>query len=379
MTTVVIVIDETLPYGAQRVALELATAMSRVCECTLVTYKHPARQVDISSTGPKHHHIARRLRRFCGALEVILKLRLFVRKQSVDAVISFMEYGNVVTAVALVGTRTRHIMTQHGLISRGFASHNNARWNRLGVRLTYPRADAVVGVSDEVVRDLLEAVPALSASRTHRIYNPLNPKRLLIGSALSSPHPWLRTDRTWRSMVVVAALKPVKNQSFAIRLLSWLPVEFRLILVGDGPDRELLARQARDLGVADRLLMAGWQDDPCAWMRCADLLLVPSHHEGFGLSVLEGVSLRVPVITSRTPGLTEIASLLGVPMLDLGAIESWAEAVQKPIESRAELNPEMLKLFDPDEVANAYMRLVQKMGSGPSQDSSRTGGVDYAA
>ncbi len=96
---------------------------------------------------------------------------------------------------------------------------------------------------------------------------------------------------------------PVVLRTFA-RVAEKLPA--RLLLVGDGPERASSEELARELGVHDRVLFLGKQDSVERFFQAADLFLLPSEFESFGLSALEAISCGVPVIGARGGGLPEL-------------------------------------------------------------------------
>jgi N-acetyl-alpha-D-glucosaminyl L-malate synthase BshA len=79
-----------------------------------------------------------------------------------------------------------------------------------------------------------------------------------------------------------------------------------LVMVGDGPDRPAVERQAADSGLSDVVDFVGEQHDVVSWLSAADLFLLPSAQESFGLAALEAMSCEVPVIASRVGGLPEV-------------------------------------------------------------------------
>lgn len=83
-------------------------------------------------------------------------------------------------------------------------------------------------------------------------------------------------------------------------------VRARLVMVGDGPDRLAAERKAADLGLTDAVDFVGEQQDVVAWLSAADLFLLPSSQESFGLAALEAMSCEVPVVASRVGGLPEV-------------------------------------------------------------------------
>ena len=80
----------------------------------------------------------------------------------------------------------------------------------------------------------------------------------------------------------------------------------RLVLVGDGPDRAAAERRAAEYGLTDAVMFAGEQQDLVPWLSAADLFLLPSEKESFGLAALEAMACEVPVVTSNVGGLPEI-------------------------------------------------------------------------
>ena len=89
------------------------------------------------------------------------------------------------------------------------------------------------------------------------------------------------------------------------RLLPQYP-EALLLVGGAGEEQESLERQARALGVADRVVFAGPVQDPRDFYRCLDLFVLPSLDEGFGLVVLEAMAMGLPVIGTHVGGVPEI-------------------------------------------------------------------------
>jgi len=80
----------------------------------------------------------------------------------------------------------------------------------------------------------------------------------------------------------------------------------RLILIGDGPERPSVERRVAEEGLADAVTFIGEQHDVVPWLSMADVFLLPSSQESFGLAALEAMACEVPVIASRAGGLPEL-------------------------------------------------------------------------
>lgn len=108
----------------------------------------------------------------------------------------------------------------------------------------------------------------------------------------------------------ISNFREVKRVRDVIRIFDRVrrEVPSRLVLVGDGPDRPEAAAEVMELGLADEVLFLGKQDSVAELLACADLFLLPSESESFGLSALEAMSSGVPVIATAVGGLPEVVA-----------------------------------------------------------------------
>jgi len=79
-----------------------------------------------------------------------------------------------------------------------------------------------------------------------------------------------------------------------------------LVFIGDGPERAGIEARARASSIAADVLFEGEQQDPVPLLSCADLFLLPSSQESFGMAALEAMACEVPVVASRIGGLPEL-------------------------------------------------------------------------
>jgi N-acetyl-alpha-D-glucosaminyl L-malate synthase BshA len=108
----------------------------------------------------------------------------------------------------------------------------------------------------------------------------------------------------------VSNFRPVKRVPAVIDVFRAIRerTPARLVLVGDGPDRVLAERRVAEHGLSGAVLFAGEQQDLVPWLSVADLFLLPSEKESFGLAALEAMACEVPVVTSNAGGLPEIVA-----------------------------------------------------------------------
>jgi len=109
-------------------------------------------------------------------------------------------------------------------------------------------------------------------------------------------------------VVHVSNFRPVKRARAVVEVFARIAakVPARLLLVGDGPDLGEALETARRLGIHKRVEAVGEQDQVQPLLSIADLFLLPSEQESFGLAALEAMACEVPVIASRVGGLDEV-------------------------------------------------------------------------
>ena len=127
----------------------------------------------------------------------------------------------------------------------------------------------------------------------------------------------------------ISNFRPVKRIDDVVRVSARVmeKVPARLILVGDGPDRPMVEERARKLGISDRVLFLGKQESVAELLACADVFLLPSESESFGLSALEAMACEVPVVGTRCGGLEELVEDGATGrLLPVGAVDAMANA-----------------------------------------------------
>lgn len=110
-------------------------------------------------------------------------------------------------------------------------------------------------------------------------------------------------------LILVARLVPIKRIDMLIDALALLRVtrpQTNAVIVGDGPLREFLVRQAHEKGVADAVTFAGHQDDVRAWLRRARVFVLVSRSEGLALSMMEAMMEGLPAVVPNVGDLGDL-------------------------------------------------------------------------
>lgn len=115
-------------------------------------------------------------------------------------------------------------------------------------------------------------------------------------------------DESTRLVMHASNFRPVKRIDSVVEVFARIAkqVPARLLLVGDGPEIGTAHRMARQLDVEDRMQCLGSQENLLPLLSIADLFLLPSEQESFGLAALEAMACAVPVVASAAGGLPEV-------------------------------------------------------------------------
>ena len=118
---------------------------------------------------------------------------------------------------------------------------------------------------------------------------------------------WLAPDGE-KIVMHISNFRPVKRIPDLIRTFARIAerIDARLVLIGDGPDRQTASELAVELGIEDRLMFLGKLESVAELLSCADLFLLPSEQESFGLVALEALASGAPVVGTSGSGLDEV-------------------------------------------------------------------------
>lgn len=171
-------------------------------------------------------------------------------------------------------------------------------------------------------------------------------------------------------MVHVSNFRKVKRVEDVLRVFDKVRKQLptRLVLVGDGPERAHIEKLCRELNTCDEIVSLGKVTNPAEVLSVADLFILPSETESFGLSALEAMASHVPVISTNTGGLPEV-NINGVTGFtsDVGDVEEMAKNAIHLLsdETRLQLFKhnayEQAKKFDLEKILPEYEALYQRV------------------
>jgi glycosyltransferase involved in cell wall biosynthesis len=261
---------------------------------------------------------------------------------------------------ALLTRGTKVVAVEHALIPA------NHPWQSALKRITSRRLSAHVTVGHRAAVALMTLIGLPSGSM----------RVIYTGAQLPEVKPAARPP----GELVVGCLgrfSPEKGLDVLLRALPSLP-GVTAVLVGDGPERQPLEQLAIELGVADRVVLPGWQDQPAGSVRSFDLLVSPSHSEALPLAVLEGMLAGLPVVATNVGSVSEAViedeTGLLVEADDVAALVSAIARLKDDPELRRRMGERGRELartqFTPEAMAQAFEALYDEVRADPAAGSA---------
>lgn len=202
-------------------------------------------------------------------------------------------------------------------------------------RWLYERGAAkVVTTGEALKRDLVER-NGFTASRIESVPTGVDAGRFRPGDRVATRAKLgLPADATL--LGIVATLRSWKGHEFLLQAMTSLPQEVQLVIVGDGPMREVLEGTIERLGLRARVRMAGDQRDVLPWLQALDLFALPSYaNEGVPQALVQAMLCGLPCVTTPVGSISELArdevTALVVAPRDAGALSAaLARLVAQP-------------------------------------------------
>lgn len=270
----------------------------------------------------------------------VFEVARYLRRERPDALLAVKHRGILaaVRARALARTDTPIAGRLGTTVSAALADASSLRrsmWFR-AMRKAYPALRSVIAVSQGVADDI-HGITGIAQPPLRVIRNPVITDALMRAAEAPVDHPFLPTTSERSEPVIVGAGRLTRQKDFATLLSAFAQVNqtrpARLLILGDGGDRDALLAQAQALGISDRVDLPGFQANPWSWMKRADVFVLSSRWEGSPNSLTEAMALGVPVVSTDCPsGPTELLAGGAVaPLVPMGDVDALAQGILKQL------------------------------------------------
>ena len=228
-------------------------------------------------------------------------LSRYLRREQPDALLATSNPANLTALWArrLSGTGIPVAISLNVHLSSA-SRHGATRLLRWLARRCYPDAEAVIAISQGVAQDVA-ATADVRAERITVIQNPIDLAHVQRQAEARPPAFWPQDG-----IPVILGVGKLKRQKDFTTLIEAFALfrrhcRARLVILGDGELRPALQKRARDLGIADDLLLPGFVTNPHACMARAALFVLSSAWEGFSNALLEALACGCPVVATDCP------------------------------------------------------------------------------
>lgn len=289
-----------------------------------------------------------------------IEVAKILKREQPDAVLAAKDHAIKASIVA------RYLSGKRIPVYIKLTNHQSAVLRRFVKRkfakLIYPKADLAIAISRGVAADYTKHFH-VSPEKVCTIYNPSLPSDFHERSLSHPGHEWFG-DQTCD--VVVAAGRLTEQKGFDVLLESFEKVSqkrrVRLIILGDGPERESLKKKAELIGIAPLVELVGFVSDPAPWMAHASLFVLSSRYEGLGNVLVEALAAGAPVVSTDCPsGPREILEdgKLG-PLVPVDDVDALAEAMERTLNRPppADERERSLERFRSGPVARQYLETM---------------------
>jgi len=274
-------------------------------------------------------------------LKSILPLRKYITNTEPDVLLAGHTHANIAAVIAgktsmsdttiAIGIHNTHSMSKSA--SKGLIS----KVTQLLYPRLYSQADHVIAVSEGAKQDIVQNT-TLKPNDVSVIYNPVVTEELYTEAAQSVDHPWLNDDTI---DVVLGAGRLAEQKDFETLIRAFEGVaeqkdNARLLIVGSGSKEAQLQTLVSELGLEDRVELVGYVDNLYAYMNAADVFVLSSRWEGFGIVLVEAMAVGTPVVSTDCPhGPSEILSNGEYgELVDVGDTEAMADSIHGVLSNR---------------------------------------------
>jgi len=260
---------------------------------------------------------------------VIRILRKIVEQRSPDVIVTHQVKSHFLMNVSRLWQKYPWVAFNHGYTT---TDRKMLLYNQLD-RWSLPKADRVVTVCDAFKQKLVKM--GVPRERIHVQHNSIRPEPAVNVEEMRAFQRRLGMKEGTRMILAVGRLSKEKAQIVLLRAFKNLSethgeINARLVIVGDGPEREPLEAAAASLGLSDRVIFTGQVNNVSVYFVAADVLVNPSHSEGSPYVLLEAMAAGLPIVATAVGGVPEMIenneTALLVPASDPQAM---AEAIAR--------------------------------------------------
>ena len=365
MKSITLIVYSMKGGGAEKVAYLLCNHFVRKSiKVDLVLFSREEDYIELIDSRVKIHYLSRYIFRF-GLAGKILSLWLRLIRLKPKVILSVAEWPNLLTPLvaSCLFPKPSVFISEHN--TRTFLNYPREYGlsNRIKkiARKAYNKSDGIIAVSEHVRDSVLESLNT-NIERIVVINNPINISHVMEKSFEFIDHPFIK-NKSGKLLIAAGRLTKHKDYATMIKAVSLLKekVDVKLIILGDGNEKERLKVLIKDLNLTKIVDLAGFVSNPYKYFKNADLFVHSSWYEGFGMVFLEAMACGLKVVTTDCNIPKELFEKEDlervVPIGDyINLSEKICEVLKEPLEKDKQANK--VSKYDVSIVAEKYLQFI---------------------
>jgi len=241
------------------------------------------------------------------------RLFLFIRKGNFDVVHTHLPHANFIGRLAAFIAGHKNIITTIHSTDRWLLRNNffSKVLKYIDLKMNNSNRSKVIVISKAVKEFLINNEQGIHRNNIYVLYNAINFEDInvkinednFIEENKLKPNDYI--------LINIARLEEQKGQIILLKAIDYLVNKngisnIKCLIIGDGSVRSELEKFIIENHLTNNVFLLGWKENPYSFLKKADLFVLPSLYEGFGIAVLEAYYCEVPVLTTNVDGLNEV-------------------------------------------------------------------------
>ncbi len=342
--------------GAEKTITTLIRELQKEYNVTLVVIRN-----EITLNFPEEISVKRLSSDLIDRLPLLMRKMIFthrlsktIREIQPDIIFSSLPFSNKIVARAgRQNIDTYYIV--HNTLSKYLSEKKLSRLRGIKKLQKLYKDKNIIAISEGVKDDLLDVLKVRPLS-VQVIYNPFDVNEI----EKKSEVPVTLPGKPY--IVSVGHFYSRKRHDVLLKAFAKVKSDIQLVLLGSRGDEEKIRRLAADLGIEERVLFAGWHDNPYPWIKHARMLILSSDQEGLGRVLVESLILGTPVISTDCPSGPREILREGLErfLVPVGDDTLLAERIDEVLERYPTIDEKNLQRFDSRFSAGQYKKLIEK-------------------
>jgi glycosyltransferase involved in cell wall biosynthesis len=302
-----------------------------------------------------------------GIIYRVYKIHNILQKNEIKMIFAHLTHANLHVLLSRLIFNYRDIkvvVTEHSILTEYINSIKSFKHFVIKQMITflYNRSDCIICVSNSVKNDLINSWN-INSETVIRIYNPINTDNIdfLLKERVEKEISLICANK--KVIISIGRLEVQKNHILLLKSISLLKEEYEnfvLIIIGDGNQKNNLLEYIKINNLEKYIKLIGYNTNPYKYLKLADLFVLPSFFEGFGIVLVEAMYLNKKIVSTATEASKEILEDSRYGTVCNNTPLEMARSIFDNLVSEVKptLLSEKAREFNVDKIGGEYLRLI---------------------